>query len=88
MSGIGVHDKKFPKNQSTGMFFFFFFFKAVLTRFQRVTKNWIRSHLSNIMVKNLATFYLSPENLIETEFKSNGLIYLQRKFRDCIAFRV
>lgn len=86
MSGIGVHDKKFPKNQSTVMFFFFF--KAVLTRFQRVTNNWIRSHLGNIMVKNLATFYLSPENLIETEFKSNGLIYLQRKFRNCIAFRV
>lgn len=40
------------------------------------------------MVKNLATFCLSPENLIETEFKSNGLIYLQRKFLDCIAFKV
>lgn len=87
MSGIGVYDKKFPKNQSTVMFL-----KkrggAVLTRFQRVTKNWIRSHSGKIMVKNLATFCLSPENLIETEFKSNGLIYLQRKFRNCIAFRV
>lgn len=53
--------------------------KIVHMKFQRTrtpTRNWAVGHLCNILAKNLATLGTCPKILNETEFKSNGLIYL------------